>query len=359
MKLALTGILFAAALSAQVTVHEWGTFAAALNPDGDVIAQMPPDDETGLPCFAYRLPSAGTSTPAAIRLESSALAFYTQQPATLHVRLDLPQAWVTAWYPRAASYSPDGSAWPAYPRGEAAYKNGRIEWKELAVLPGADLKFHREQPGHAASTAENGSRYYTARETDAAPVRTRHQPEKMIFYRGLASFEAALRARIVDNKRIELRNTGESLIGAAIVFESRDGRVGYRILRDLGEQPVTATLPANSETNADAAGLHNEIRILIQRELRGMGLFEKEAAALLAAWGDSWFEPGLRVLYFVPPADIGRLLPLTIAPAPASVTRAYVGRLEILTQPPPEPVRAVVRIRQSTDAFNACDPNPR
>ena len=52
---------------------------------------------------------------------------------------------------------------------------------------------------------------------------------------------------------------------------------------------------------------------------------------MLKTWRDSWFEEGLRVFYFTPPADTEQILPLTITPKPAKTVRVLVGRIEILT----------------------------
>ncbi|HLZ11541.1 MAG TPA: hypothetical protein VKP58_03050, partial [Candidatus Acidoferrum sp.] len=61
------------------------------------------------------------------------------------------------------------------------------------------------------------------------------------------------------------------------------------------------------------------------------GLHPDEARAMLTTWNDSWFEEGTRLLYVVPRAFVDRVLPLTIHPAPASTTRVFIGRMEIVT----------------------------
>ncbi len=62
------------------------------------------------------------------------------------------------------------------------------------------------------------------------------------------------------------------------------------------------------------------------------GLFEREAAAMVATWRDSWFEEtGVRVLYTLPRAWSDRTLPLTIEPKPRDVVRVMVGRAEVIT----------------------------
>src|SRR5205085_1139126 len=78
------------------------------------------------------------------------------------------------------------------------------------------------------------------------------------------------------------------------------------------------------------------------RELRNIlvadGLYEKEAQAMVDTWRDSWFEEGSRLIYVVPRDIVDRILPLDVTPAPASVARVFVGRIELVT---PATLRAV------------------
>jgi hypothetical protein len=52
---------------------------------------------------------------------------------------------------------------------------------------------------------------------------------------------------------------------------------------------------------------------------------------MVETWRDSWFEEGTRVFYIVPPAAVDRILPLNIQPAPESVVRVFVGRVDVIT----------------------------
>ena len=62
------------------------------------------------------------------------------------------------------------------------------------------------------------------------------------------------------------------------------------------------------------------------------GLFEKEAAAMVATWQQSWFtENGTRILYMVPAPITDELLPLHINPKPKQMLRVLVGRMEIMS----------------------------
>ena len=51
---------------------------------------------------------------------------------------------------------------------------------------------------------------------------------------------------------------------------------------------------------------------------------------MIETWRDSWFEHGSRLIYIVPRAEVDKLLPMTIAPAPVSLERVFVGRVELL-----------------------------
>ena len=65
--------------------------------------------------------------------------------------------------------------------------------------------------------------------------------------------------------------------------------------------------------------------------LVAQGLYQKEAAAMVDTWRDSWFEEGLRLFYIVPRSAVDAILPLEINPAPASMARVFVGRIELIT----------------------------
>jgi hypothetical protein len=68
---------------------------------------------------------------------------------------------------------------------------------------------------------------------------------------------------------------------------------------------------------------------------------------MLETWRDSWFEEGVRVFYVVPPRLVDAILPLEVRPAPVSVVRVFVGRMEVLT---PSTVSAVSHAIDVNDA---------
>jgi hypothetical protein len=84
------------------------------------------------------------------------------------------------------------------------------------------------------------------------------------------------------------------------------------------------TFPAQE---GDLASLRRELEQL----LVGEGLYEKEAAAMVETWSDSWFEEGTRLFYLLPQQTVESILPLEIRPAPLNVVRVFVARIELVT----------------------------
>jgi hypothetical protein len=122
---------------------------------------------------------------------------------------------------------------------------------------------------------------------------------------------------------MEIRNAGPDPIPLAIVFENRAGKMGYRVVSRI-KDAVTVALP---EMTGDFQGL----RQTLVGELTELGLYKKEAEAMVETWRDSWFEEGTRVLYLYPRDQVDTVLPLSIRPAPASIGRVFVGRVEVLS----------------------------
>jgi hypothetical protein len=127
-----------------------------------------------------------------------------------------------------------------------------------------------------------------------------------------------------------LKSLGEGEIPAAILFERRGERVGYRLTGGFTDE--TTLEPPVLTGSVDAVYGDLEEILLDQ------GLYRDEAHAMVETWKDSWFEEGSRLIYIVPRGFIDQVLPLTINPAPGQIVRVFVGRLEIVT---PATARAV------------------
>ena len=108
-----------------------------------------------------------------------------------------------------------------------------------------------------------------------------------------------------------------------ILFERRGNSVGYHILGPLRNQASLAPPPLQGSLDSLFSDLEG---ILISQ-----GLHTDEAHAMLETWKNSWFEEGSRLFYIVPRSFVDSVLPLSISPAPAEITRVFVGRDELIT----------------------------
>ncbi len=238
-------------------------------------------------------------------METPVIYFYSPRALTASVQVDLPSGVISEWYPKAA----------VDPASGVTYGNsGKIAWEGVEVTPGAAL---------AAPVTAEPSHYYAARETDAAPLRTGGENEKLLFYRGIADFDVPVAPRFLVDGKLELRNTGTEAIPFALIFENRRGRIGFRVVRDW-----SVTLQVDPpELSSDVKPVHDELAAA----LRQAGLFPKEAAAMIDTWRDSWFEEGMRIFYIMPRSRVDAVLPIRIDPTPESLERVFVGRVEVLS----------------------------
>ncbi|HEY1241899.1 MAG TPA: hypothetical protein VGF16_15155 [Bryobacteraceae bacterium] len=297
--------------NARFVVHEWGTFTSVAGDDGEPVPWAPLFGAPDLPCFVDRLPMVlgKWQLSGLVRMETPVLYFYTPRALTLSVHVDFPQGLITEWYPRASKAGPTSFA-----SAGTVYRNGRIEWNDVNVLPGEKLDF---------PSSIGASRYYAARETDSAPLRLGDEQEKLIFYRGVGNFSPPLRPRFESDGRLEIRNAGGEPVPLAILFDSHGGRMGYRLVRGIKDS-VTLDPPALTPN-------FDELRQDLTVALAEFGLYAKEAAAMVETWRDSWFEEGTRVLYIMPMRQVDGILPLNVNPAPDETTRVFVGRVELLS----------------------------
>ncbi|HET9371166.1 MAG TPA: hypothetical protein VFO19_12990 [Vicinamibacterales bacterium] len=300
-----------------VVAHEWGTFTSIAGEDGQAVTWQPLSGPTDLPCFVTRLnPNSYKSfagfdpvraIKATVRMETPVIYFYSPRREVMRVNVQFPRGVITEWYPRAYV--------PTLPINDLSTVRGQATWIGVTVQPDALApRFLRErEPSH----------YYAARETDATPIAVVNESEKFLFYRGLASFDVPIRATIADDGRVAVENVSPRSIPQLILFQNSGGRMGFRVAGEL-DAAVTLDMPpltANFET----------LRPELQEMLVTQGLYEREAAAMIETWRDSWFDEGTRLFYIVPRAAVDELLPLTIDPAPAEIARAFVGRIEIIT----------------------------
>ena len=283
-------------------VHEWGTFTSVAGEDGRAMSWEPLSGPNDLPCFVHRLDQRNLKVAeyGTVRMETPVLYFYPLKPLTVSVHVDFPGGRVTEWYPQASSVQPSIS------------RRGWIEWENVEVGQSSD----------PLPKLDTSSHYYAARETDGWSLKSGRENEKLLFYRGIGDRGVNLNA-VVDHDGVSIRNDKAETIPEAILFENHAGKVGYHIIRNLRE-PETIKFSA-------LTGTLDTLRSHLEEELREMGLYRKEAHAMVETWRDSWFEEGLRVFYILPRSEVDALLPISIRPAPGQLARVFVGRVELLS----------------------------
>lgn len=304
----------------RLVVHEWGTFTSIAGKEGVALEWRPLNGPSDLPKFVHTIQEANeglrhtvkgkNNLTASVRMETPVLYFYSDTETDVSVKVDFPKGRITEWYPQARAVGTN------------------VDWGRLKVMPGAAMTF----PVESAD-----SHYYPARETDAAPVQvcgtggSADQQEKFLFYRGVGTFDLPLSVKL-EGGNIMLKNTAKDEIAHLIIFENRGGKIGYRLC-DTFTGEMTHERPL-LDRNLDA------LLADLQKILVASGLYEKEAAAMIKTWRNSWFEEGLRVFYILPRPATDAVLPVTIDPRPDELVRVLVGRAEVIT---PEMEKAVHR----------------
>lgn len=297
----------------ELVVHEWGTFTSVAGQDGRALVWRPLTVESDLPSFVYSVDKGDTwrglrypsksGLAVRVRMETPVLYFYAKEGMTVAVKVGFPGGRITEWYPRAK------------------VSTGNIDWGELRVMPGAQVYLPNDF---------RDNHYYPARDTDAAPIQVGGdrgpEQEKFLFYRGVGNFDLPLSVRLAEDK-VVIKSVGEDGVQKVVLFENRDGKIGYQILdMRLDLSPSEATL-ARPELRGNLKELWREMKAMLIFD----GLYEKEAEAMLNTWRSSWFEEGLRVFYIMPRKTTDTIIPIEINPQPAGLVRVLVGRTEMVT----------------------------
>lgn len=319
------------------TAHEWGTFTSVQGADG-VQLEWNPFVAPDLPPFVYNvnrtaldprarsypLYLAKTAVRSLQRMETPVIYFYSDRERTVDVTVQFPNGHITEWYPQL---NPDSFKTPG--------RITKLVWDRVTVLPRAQHpNLEAQLPTHAAP-----SHYFPAREAEADYLRrepakdAKPELESLLFYRGVGYFTAPLAVSMPgETKTLHLKNNGAEPLGNLFVLQVTGDRANFSFVSSLATgatQEVTLPCSRSSQPlNEVAEKLGAEMRRALVRE----GLFEREAAAMVKTWRDSWFaEQGVRVLYTLPRAWTDRTLPLTVTPMPRQTVRVMVGRAEVIT----------------------------
>lgn len=336
-------LLPSARAATPYTAHEWGTFTSVQGSDGNLL-NWNPLQSSELPKFVHSTKAVpfGISKSGLItlqRLETPVIYFYAKEPMKVDVDVSFPKGFITEWYPQLTILN------PTHPVNngviEAVQKESRAIWHGLDIFPNVR---------HATPLGTNqlpqdsaGSHYFAARATAANFVRANittnntTELEKFIFYRGAGSFKTPLRVTLDTNNVVTVENTGAQPLAHLFLLNIHDGQGAFAVLDELAASNTVhwqqlSNTAGEHWNRFDLAQFKTEIAAQVQAALISTGLFPDEAQAMVNTWKDSWFtEDGVRVLYLLPRPWTDEILPLTITPAPAELTRVMVGRAEVIT----------------------------
>lgn len=327
-----------AEMGGPMTVHEWGTFTNFSTSDGVQHAFGSPIGRgSDLPEFvmgyapdtvaAEQAPISGwkESLVSRQRMETPVIYIYPGCEEKADVEARLLNGQMTEFYPPL--------------NGAAIGKSGKAD-KSVVRWEGITLQNREAAKPISAPKGEKRSHYFEARETDAGvlgveAMGTKHY-EKFLFYRGAAEFESKLTVRALGKDRFEVRNATGEKIPAAFVMSVEAGAVRWAAMGEIGAKK-DGSLPVMS-TSAEA------LVEALRGELVKAGLFEKEAAAMVATWRAYWFdEPGTRVLAIWPRGEVDRVLQLKVTPTPVKTERVFVGRMDVVTPETEERIATTLR----------------
>jgi hypothetical protein len=364
------------ALAAQDTptaekwkIHEWGTFTALQDESGNPLGWINTEDEP-VPPFCHRLsntllvpvddlaPGFFKDAPRChpdviLRLETPVIYFHPPKtaklPAKVDIRVEFRGGWLTEYYPDAKVDAP-------------GLKNMRFQYGRLTTPTQGSLDWTGLQIGKPGKFPETTDAVWLSpRNVKSAPITAANgESEQFIFYRGVAYCQAPLITRRAgDGKTMtihgwlpaDLRSKGPIHVARLWLADIReDGSTAFRSIPGLklnaGFEPLLATVPATFEEKDYSTMRLEALREEMRDALMKDGLFKDEAEALLNTWDASYFRAhGMRLFFVVPRAYTDYFLPLK-ASVPAEITRAMIGRLELIT---PKQRACLKRISSTTN----------
>jgi hypothetical protein len=350
-----------------LVVHEWGTFTTMSGADGVGLEGLAHEEEA-LPEFVYSrtkvrecplrrqgykglevAPSHVTH-----KMETPVIYVHSKTARSLRVRVDFVGGLLSQWYPVTDLLGPPEGPCDGGPLDLRKVDRSFLEW-DVDVLA-ADAPAPAEVPEVAAEDP-----WAFAREVRCAWLRTRprHGPgrvgpveaERYLFYRGLGSLELPFRGLADEAGGLTFENRSGQAVAQVVALEV--GPKGEQARYDIacgvaGDGACRSDL--SKRHFAPIADVLPGLEADVQKILRGRGLHEDEARAMVRTWSRSWFRhEGTRLIYTVPQETTEKVLPLAITPRPAALVRVLVGRLELITPTVQREVEAALEDVASTE----------
>ena len=329
----------APAASCGLTVQEWGTYTSVEASDGHPLGGVHHVDEA-LPNWVHSrnwnnsnsyffeaLPEEPLQ-----QLETPVLYFFTASKTQAHIEIGFPKGVVGEWYPEAKSFVPAINHC-------TAIAGGSMTWDVTLDPAIAPETFAPVDPTNIWAPSRNVA---------STPVRYQNmngvkEDEQFIFYRGLGTFDPPVHVDATVPGQLRIKNASTDDLAAVFVLDV--GGSGAQIV-SLGAlragETRAAAIPAATQPLEKYV---LEAQQILRQALMQSGLRDDVATAMVETWTRSWFKnAGIRVLYIAPRKWTDGWLPTQITPAPTSLVRTLVGRIESLT--PAEENALIQKIHQ-------------
>lgn len=331
-----------------LVVQEWGTYTSVQASDGHPLGGVHHVDEA-LPAWVHSRNWSNRNTyffeelpeEPLQQLETPVLYFWSATRTDARVTIGFPEGVVGEWYPDATAYA------PAIDRC-TAIAGGSMAW-DVTIDPSiAVSSFAPVSPDNVWAPSRNVA---------STPVRFANnggatESEQFIFYRGLGKFAPSVHVVVSNQDQLRINNSSMDEVAAAFLLNVT-GTSGQIVSLDVlraGETRVAS--PPAPARSLDAYVL--QAQTVLHAALVKSGLRDGVARAMVETWTRSWFKnEGLRLLYLAPRGWTDSYLPTTIAPAPTSLVRTLVGRIEIIT--PHEEASLLLSVRDHARSGAAFD----
>lgn len=327
------------AAGSGLIVHEWGTFTSVQGSDGTSLDGLQHEEEA-LPDFVYgrdklanhQKMAEGLPEPCNQKMETPVVYFYTDTAQQVSLSVQFASGIISQWFPAVTAMKPKlGALENTLKLPDSVLAGGSVTWN-VQVDPALDIKL--------APAVPSDSVWQPSRQTAATPLRFTgmdsedhqvDQTEGFLFYRGLGRF--TLPVRVLNQPKGDLRvyNDSADVLPFAVVLKSTaQGKGGVQLVGSIGAHGMRAGLFAVADQPVALAVA--QAKTALKDGLVASGLYADEAQAMVDTWQKSWFAtPGTRILYILPQAWTEKLLPMQVTPAPKSLVRVLVGRIETLS----------------------------
>ena len=326
-------------------VQEWGTYTSVQGTDGKTLGGVHHVDEA-LPNWVHRRNFTNPSDyffeklpeEPLQQLETPVIYFWSKKAIDVEVRVDFPQGIVGEWYPDATSYAPKLDAMTTVAKGT-------MTW-DVSVDPAV-------KPSSFAAVDPTDI-WAPSRKVASTPLRFTSsggatESEQFIFYRGLATYDAAIRVTSGDDGVLHVRNGSTDDVPAAFALRVVGDKAQIVSIGALKAGKTLDVTPPAATQPIDTYVL--EAQKTLRESLVASGLYDDVAKAMVDTWTRSWFKnTGLRILYLAPRKWTDAWLPTTITPTPVALTRTLVGRIEVISKAEETALVASIREAAKTHA---------